>query len=195
MAAGRSTMTQTSSPGHHQPLTGSDKRESRRQADVDGKWQDGGMAEIVAAVQGLYEELLTAWNNHDAHRYAALFAEDGSLIGFDGSHVDASDVEAHLARIFADHPTAPYVWKVSEVRPLGGDIVLLRARVGMVPPGKAEVNPAANAVQSLVAVRQDGTWRIALFQNTPAQYHGRPDLADEHTAEMRDAMVATAQRS
>jgi uncharacterized protein (TIGR02246 family) len=155
----------------------------------------GGMAEEVAEVQRLYEELLTAWNNRDARRYAALFAGDGSLIGFDGSQVSASDVEGHLTPIFADHPTASYVWRVQEVRPLSDDVVLLRARVGMVPPGQAELNPATNAVQSLVAVHRDGAWRIALFHNTPAQYHGRPELADEHTAQMRDAMNTAAQRT
>jgi uncharacterized protein (TIGR02246 family) len=153
------------------------------------------MAEVITTVQRLYEELLTAWNNHDARRYAALFANDGSLIGFDGSQVSAPEVEGHITSILADHPTASYVWKVQEVRPLSGGVVLLRARVGMVPPGQTDLNPAANAVQSLVAVQQDGTWRIALFHNTPAQYHGRPDLADEHTAQMRDAVLKTAQRS
>jgi hypothetical protein len=67
-------------------------------------------------------------------------------------------------------------------------VVLLRAIVGMVPPGKSELNPATNAVQSLIAVREDGVWRIALFQNTPAQYHGRPELAESHTAEMRQVL-------
>jgi uncharacterized protein (TIGR02246 family) len=150
----------------------------------------GGMAEVVAAVQCLYEELLTAWNDRDAQRYSALFAKGGSLVGFDGSQVSAGEVEGHFTPIFADHPTASYVWRMREVRPLSDTVVLLRARVGMIPPGQADLNPAMNAVQSLVAVEQDGTWRIALFHNTPAQYHGRPDLADEHTAEMRDAMLA-----
>ena len=85
-----------------------------------------------------------------------------------------AEVEAHLAGIFADHPTASYVWKVQEIRTLGDGVVLLRAIVGMVPPGRTEPNPATNAVQSLVAVGE----RIALFQNTPAQYHGRPEAAE-----------------
>ncbi|WP_410809451.1 SgcJ/EcaC family oxidoreductase [Micromonospora sp. 067-2] len=148
------------------------------------------MAEESAAAQRLYEELLTAWNDRDASRYAALFADGGSLIGFDGSQVSASEVQGHLAPIFTDHPTAAYVWRVQEVRPLGSAVVLLRARVGMIPPNQTDLNPAVNAVQTLVAVQQDGTWRVASFQNTPAQYHGRPDLADEHTADMRDAMIA-----
>ena len=154
-----------------------------------------GMAEETVAVRRLHAELLTAWNDRDARRYAALFADDASLIGFDGSQVGASEVEGHLAPIFADHPTASYVWRVQEVRPLGGAVVLLRARVGMVPPGQRDLNPAVNAVQSLVAVRQDGTWRVALLHNTPAQYHGRPDLADEHTADMRAALAEADRRA
>jgi hypothetical protein len=27
--------------------------------------------------------------------------------------------------------------------------------------------------------------RIVLFQNTPAQYHGRPELTEQHTAELQ----------
>ena len=55
----------------------------------------------------------------------------------------------------------------------------------MVPPGLADINPAVNAVQSLLAVRQDGRWRIAQLQNTPAAFHGRPDLSDQLTGELR----------
>lgn len=153
------------------------------------------MTEESDPVQRLYEELLTAWNERDARRYATLFANDGSLIGFDGNQVSASQVEEHLAPIFTDHPTASYVWKVQEIRPLGDAVVLLRARVGMVPPGQTDVNPETNAVQSLVAVQRNGMWRIALFHNTPARYDGRPDLADEHTADMRDALAETRSRS
>ncbi|MFG1869789.1 SgcJ/EcaC family oxidoreductase [Micromonospora arborensis] len=152
------------------------------------------MAEEDAAVRRLYEELLSAWNDRDARRYASLFTDDASLVGFDGSQVNAAELEGHLAPIFTDHPTASYVWRVQEVRPLGHAVALLRARVGMVPPGQTDVNPAMNAVQSLVAVQQNGTWRVTLFHNTPAQYHGRSDLADQHTADMRDAMVEASSR-
>jgi uncharacterized protein (TIGR02246 family) len=152
------------------------------------------MDKTTAAVHELYHELLTAWNDRDARRFAKLFADDGSLIGFDGTQVSASDAETHLVPIFADHPTARYVWKVHDVRPLSDTTVLLQARVGMVPPGKDDLNPALNAVQSLVAVQREGTWHVTLFQNTPAQYHGRPDLAEKHTAEMRE-VLATKKRT
>ena len=57
----------------------------------------------------------------------------------------------------------------------------------MVPPGQANLNPAANTIQSLVAVKR-GEWRIALYQNTPAQFHGRPDLASAITEELRELL-------
>jgi hypothetical protein len=38
----------------------------------------------------------------------------------------------------------------------------------MVPRGQTDLNPAVNAVQSLVAVKRTAAWLIAHFQNTPA---------------------------
>jgi uncharacterized protein (TIGR02246 family) len=36
-------------------------------------------------VTALYDTLITAWNDHDGTAMAAPFAEDGVVIGFDGS--------------------------------------------------------------------------------------------------------------
>jgi uncharacterized protein (TIGR02246 family) len=130
--------------------------------------------------------MLESWNARDAAALAALYAEDGQIVGFDGSqHTGQADIAATIAQIFADHPTAAYVGKVRDVRMLSPEVALLRAVAGMVPPGGSDLNPALNAVQSLVAVKHGGTWRIALFQNTPAQFHGRPELAHHLTEELR----------
>lgn len=137
-------------------------------------------------VRALYLALLDGWNKQDADRFASLFTEDGGVVGFDGSPVDGrSAIQAHLHQIFADHRTARYVALVREVRFLGSEVALLRSAAGMIPPGQADINPAVNVIQSLVAVRLDGAWRIALFQNTPAQFHGRPEAAAALTGELR----------
>ena len=47
-----------------------------------------------------------------------------------------------------------------------------------------------NAHQTLVAVKHDGLWRIQLFQNTPAQFHGRPELVQHMTEELRQVLEA-----
>ncbi|WP_370457870.1 SgcJ/EcaC family oxidoreductase [Actinoplanes sp. OR16] len=128
----------------------------------------------------VYLEILTAWNERDAERYAAVFAPDALIVGFDGSQVAGADIAGHLKPIFTDHPTAAYVAKVVAVRHVG-DAELVHAIAGLVPPGSDQIRPALNAVQTLLVA--DG--RAVLFQNTPAQYHGRPDLTDQHTADLQ----------
>lgn len=138
------------------------------------------------AVEALYRRLIRAWNDRDAGAFAEVFAEDAYVVGFDGSQMESrSQIEADLGQIFADHVTAPYVARVEGVRLLAPQIAMLRARVGMVPPGQTELNPAANALQTMIAVNANGQWRIAVLQNTPAQFHGRPELVERMTAELR----------
>ncbi|MCW2889898.1 MAG: hypothetical protein QOE54_7132 [Streptosporangiaceae bacterium] len=141
------------------------------------------------AVRDLYTRLLRAWNDRNAEDYAELFADDGAMIGFDGSQASGKQITDHLLPIFRDHPTAAYVAKVREIRFLGPGSVMLRAIAGMVPPGQDQLNPAVNTLQTLIAEHQEDGWRIVLFQNTPAQYHGRPELAEQHTAELRPLLT------
>jgi uncharacterized protein (TIGR02246 family) len=140
------------------------------------------------AVRTLYDRLLNAWNRRNAHDYAELFAPDGTVIGFDGSIMTGADIERTIGVIFADHPTATYVAKIRSVRPLGSHAILLHAIVGMIPPNGTDVNPDVNAHQILVAEDHTDAWRIVSFQNTPAQYHGRPDLVERHTREMQELL-------
>ena len=144
-----------------------------------------------AAVSALYYSLLGAWNARDAGAYAAHFDTEAAVIGFDGSQMNGrAEIASVVGQIFADHVTATYVGKIRGARLLGPDVAVLRAVVGMVPPGQTDLNPAVNAVQTLVAARQggDGAWRIAVFQNTPAQFHGRPELAAALTEELRQLL-------
>jgi len=137
-------------------------------------------------IYNLYRQLLDAWNNQDAHAFAATFAKDGSSVGYDGSQMNGlAEIEMTLSGIFKDHKTAAYVALVREIRFLSPQSAILRAVVGMIPPGKTELNPERNAIQSLVAAYADNQWRIALFQNTPARFDGRPELAEALTQELR----------
>jgi uncharacterized protein (TIGR02246 family) len=146
------------------------------------------------AAIALHRALIERWNAHDADGYAALFTQNANMVGFDGSVVDGADaIREHLAGIFADHETATYVTKVLEVRQLASEVVLLRAVAGMVPPGADDINPDANAVQSLVAVGEDGEWRAALWRNTPAAFHGRPQDAEALTTELRDVLRGSSE--
>jgi uncharacterized protein (TIGR02246 family) len=130
--------------------------------------------------------MLSGWNARDGEAFAAPFVEDGEVIGFDGSEVAGRvEIAAAQARIFADHPTARYVWKVRSVRGLAPGAALLRAIAGMVRPGQTDIEPSVNALHTVVTVWQGGEWGIAHFQNTPAQYHGRPGMVAQMTEELR----------
>jgi hypothetical protein len=37
----------------------------------------------------------------------------------------------------------------------------------------------------VIAERQQRRWKIVLFQNTAAQFHGRPQLVEEMTRELQ----------
>ncbi|OEH56334.1 DUF4440 domain-containing protein [Oceanobacillus sp. E9] len=138
-------------------------------------------------VQKLYQTLIDAWNKRDAEGMASRFAEQGVQIGFDGSKlVGKKEILSHLVPIFENHPTPPFVTKVKNIRILGNDTAILHAIAGMIPPGKKEIDPSVNAHQTLVAVKKDDEWQIELFQNTPAQFHGRPELVEEMTKELME---------
>lgn len=136
-------------------------------------------------VRSLYQQLLAAWNQRDAAAFAALFALDSQVIGFDGSQMAGpADIRDTLEAIFTHHPTPTYVGKIRRVRFLTPGVAVLSAVAGVIPSGQTDLNPALNALQTLVA-SHDGQWKILLYQNTPAQFHGRPDLVQRLTDELR----------
>jgi uncharacterized protein (TIGR02246 family) len=140
-------------------------------------------------IRALYQQLLDGWNKRSADAMAEPFAEDGELIGFDGSQLERqSEIASHLQQIFNDHQTPAYVGKVRNVRLLSSEVADLRAVAGMVPPGKTDIQPNLNTHHTLIAVKRKGKWHIALYQNTPAQFHGRPELVQELTEELRQLM-------
>jgi uncharacterized protein (TIGR02246 family) len=149
------------------------------------------MSDAETAVRDLYRRLLDGWNRDSAEDFAAAFAEDGEIVGFDGSQNSGrEEIAAEMGRIFADHETGTYVGKVREVRPLGSDAAVLSAVAGVVPAGQSDLEPKLNSVQALVAERRDGEWQVVLYQNTPAQFHGRPELVEGLTEELRQELQA-----
>jgi uncharacterized protein (TIGR02246 family) len=141
---------------------------------------------------GLYARMIAGWNNADAAAMTQDFAANGHIVGFDGTQKDGrAAIAAHMASILADHRVASYVPIVREIRELVPDVALLRAVVGMVPRGQSVINPATNAVQTMIAVCRDRRWRIEMFQNTPAAWHGRQADVDALIAELQAVYEAS----
>ena len=144
-----------------------------------------------SAARELYARLLEAWDKRNARDYALQFAADGSLVGFDGSQVNGQlEIGAHVTEVFSHHQTPRYVSIVRDVRLLANDAAILLANAGLIPPDKDDIEPSLNAVQSLIAVQKNGSWKVALFQNTPARFDTRPELAKKLTEELRATLKA-----
>lgn len=50
------------------------------------------------------------------------------------------------------------------------------------------MNPDLNAHQTMVVIKKDYKWQIELFQNTPAQLHGRSEWVEQMSEELRELL-------
>lgn len=144
---------------------------------------------IEEEVRALYNRLLHSWNKNNSVEFSGLFQQDGNVVGFDGSQLDGLDqIKEELERIFSSHKVSTFIGIVREVRRLDDNIFVLRAIAGMYTPGENKINGKVNAIQTLVAVKKEGELRIAIFQNTPAAFHERPELVKQMTQELQKAL-------
>jgi uncharacterized protein (TIGR02246 family) len=121
-----------------------------------------------AAVRALYQQLMDGWNQGSGDAFAAVFTEDGDLIGFDGTHFKGRQEIAPFHQQLFDKwlKRSRLVGQVKDVRFLSPDVALMHAVGGTVMRGKSKPVPERDSIQTLVATRQDGEWRLAAFQNT-----------------------------
>jgi uncharacterized protein (TIGR02246 family) len=121
-----------------------------------------------AAVRALYQELMDGWNRGSGEDFAAAFTDDGDLVAFDGTHFKGrKEIAPFHQELFEKWlKGSRLVGKVKDVRFLSPDVALVHAVGSTVMRGKSEPSPERDSIQTLVAVRQDGEWRLAAFQNT-----------------------------
>ena len=120
------------------------------------------------AVRDLYRELMDGWNRGSGEAFAAVFAEDGDLVAFDGTHFEGREEIAPFHQELFDKwmKGTRLVGRVKDVRFLSPDVALIHAVGSTIMRGKSEPSPERDSIQTLVATRQNGEWRLAAFQNT-----------------------------
>jgi uncharacterized protein (TIGR02246 family) len=140
-------------------------------------------------VRSLYQDWLDSWNGRSAEKMGELMAPQVNMIGFDGSQMNGKeDTVQQISEIFKSFPTGEFTAVVEEIRFIDAQTAVLRALAGIIPRGYKDINPSVNAIQTLIAREHSGKWLIEVFQNTPAAFHGRPELQHEVTAKLRAAM-------
>ncbi len=121
-----------------------------------------------AAVRGLYRRLMDGWNRGSGDAFAAAFAEDGDLVAFDGTRLRGRQEIAPFHQELFDRwlKGTRLTGRIESVRFLSPDVALIHAVGSTVMRGKSEPSPERDSIQTLVATKREGEWRIAAFHNT-----------------------------
>ena len=128
-----------------------------------------------AAVRDLYRQFMRAWNRGSGADLAAVFTQDGDLVGFDGTHLKGRQEIAPFHQRLFDRwlRGSRLVGQVTDLRFLGPDTAVMHAVGGTVLRGKRAPAPERDSIQTLVATREaEDDWRLAAFQNTRLRIMG-----------------------
>jgi uncharacterized protein (TIGR02246 family) len=142
------------------------------------------------AIRALIEQMIDGWNKGSGNAFATPFDDDADFVGFDGTHLKGRQEIA----LFHQDPFDKYlkgsrlVWKLRSARLLTPDVAIINAISGTVMPGQKDLDTERNSVQTYVAVKRNGDWRLTAFQNSRAQFIGRPEQSEALTKELRQLL-------
>ena len=123
------------------------------------------------ALQSLFQELQAAWDRGDGEAFASYFTDDADYIIVNGIYLQGrqavADTHQHIfATLYRDSRLEGFV---KNIRFLSDDIALLHLHGRPRIPGQALPAPEQHSIQTIVAIKQAGSWRATSFQNTLIQ--------------------------
>jgi uncharacterized protein (TIGR02246 family) len=129
----------------------------------------------AAELHDLYGRTMAGWNQGSGEAFAASWADDGHLVAFDGTHFTSrAEIARFHEELFHSHLEGTrLVGRVTGVTFPAPDVAVFHARGNTVMAGATEPAPERDSIQTMVAVRQDGEWRLVAFQNTRVRPMGR----------------------
>jgi uncharacterized protein (TIGR02246 family) len=136
------------------------------------------MAGDDASVRELYEQLMDAWNRGDGSAFAAVFAEDGDLVAFDGTHFRGREQIAASHQELFDRwmKGTRLIGSVERLRFVSSDVAVMHALGNTIARRRSSPARQRASIQTLVAVRTSVGWRLAAFHNTRVRPIGRGAL-------------------
>ncbi|OBB98642.1 SgcJ/EcaC family oxidoreductase [Mycobacterium sp. 852002-40037_SCH5390672] len=120
-----------------------------------------------AAIRALIDRQVRGWAAGDPAVYAGVFTADADYITFLGSHHKGCDaIAASYVPLFRKLLKGTQLRiDITQVRFLTVDVALVHANASVVRAARRR-NKGNARVNTSVAVRTDGRWRLAASQNT-----------------------------
>ena len=134
-----------------------------------------GRASDAHELRALYITTMDGWNSGSGAAFAAPFTDDVDFVAFDGTRFHSREelVRFHEP-LFTTHLRGTrLIGGVTDVRFLGADVAIVHASGSMMPRGATHAARERDSIQTLVAVKHEGRWSFAAFQNTRVRPIGR----------------------
>ncbi|MDQ1720567.1 MAG: hypothetical protein QOI26_301 [Pseudonocardiales bacterium] len=121
-----------------------------------------------AAVAGLTQRMVAAWSGHDADAFADLFVDDGTMILPGVFRAGRAEIQAFMAHAFeTEYEGTQVTGQPLDLRFLSSDVAVLLTEGGVLAPGDTEVTDDRAIRATWLAVKRDGQWQLAGYQNSP----------------------------
>jgi len=133
--------------------------------------RDGSRDTKAEPIRALLAQMTEAFNRGDVIGASASFTPDGEMITGDGTRiVSPVEIEHFLSQLLTKLPKGTqFVATVTNVSFARPDVAVLSSEGGWLFPGETMISDKNQGVQSLIALKQKGTWHVVLFQRTRKQ--------------------------
>ena len=138
-----------------------------------------------ATIRSLYEQMIDGWNKGSGQIFAAPYTDDSDFIGFDGTYLKGRQ-EIHQMIFDKFLKGSRLVGKIRSIRFVTEDVAVMIAVGGTMMAGQSDIEPERNSIHTLVAIKRDARWYLTAFQNSRAQFIGRPEESQALTEELRE---------
>lgn len=120
------------------------------------------------AIRALPQRIVEGWSDASGKAIADVYADEGTLVAGDGTQKKGrTQIAEYHDRQFAGFLKGTRLTvEVRSVRFLSPNIALMQTEGGILWPGQQQLAPGNDGIQSFVALKERGAWRVLLFQNT-----------------------------
>jgi uncharacterized protein (TIGR02246 family) len=141
--------------------------------------------------------MIDGWNASSGDAFAAPYTDDSDFIGFDGTYMKGRREIASFHQMLFDKflRGSHLIGKIRSIRFVTIDIAIMIAVGGTVMAGKSDIEPERNSIHTIVAVKRDSNWYFTAFQNSRAQYVGRPEESQALTEELRQELLMASKKT